>query len=111
MTRTRIDCLRSSDLCRQWPVPPFVAEVAALLYRHDPIGIDFGDNPGEYQPEARTIVARLHRARSVADVRTLVHEQFVHWFGTDTAGDPDRYDGVAQELWAAWRARSSSNES
>ena len=91
--------------------PTFVADVAALLYRHDPIGIDFGDNPGEYQPEAETIVARLHRARSVDDVRTLVHEQFVHWFGGDTAEDPDRYDSVAQELWAAWRARSGSSGS
>ncbi len=70
--------------------PAFVAEVAALLYRHDPIGIDFGDNPGEYHPEAQTIVARLHRAQSVADVGMLVHEQFVHWFGTDTAAAASR---------------------
>ena len=89
----------------------FVAQVAALLYRHDPIGIDLGDNPDEYHPEAETIVARLHRAESVDDVRTLVHEEFVHWFGDDTAGDPDRYDGVARELWAAWRGRSSGGAS
>ena len=89
--------------------PAFVTAVAALLYRHDPIGINFGDNPGEYDPEAETIIARLHRAQSVGDVRTLVHEQFVHWFGDDPAGDPDRYDGVAQEIWTAWQARSSSN--
>ena len=82
-----------------------------MLYQHDPIGINFGDNPGEYDPEAETIVARLHRAQSVDDVRTLVHEQFVQWFGADTAGNPERYDGVAQELWAAWRARSSSGAS
>lgn len=91
--------------------PGFVVEVAAMLCRHDPIGINFGDNSCEYHPEAETIVARLHRAQSVDDVRTLVHEEFVQWFGADIAGDSDRYDRVAQELWAAWRARSSSGAS
>jgi hypothetical protein len=40
---------------------PLVAEVEALLYRHDAIGIAFCDKPDEYRPEAESIVARLHR--------------------------------------------------
>lgn len=78
--------------------PLLVAEVERLLYRHDPVGINFGDNPDEYSPEAQTIVARLPAARSVDDVRTLVHEEFVRWFDSDTAGPAERYDGVVREV-------------
>src|SRR4051812_3048488 len=64
-----------------------VSEVEALLHRHDPVGIAFGDNPDEYHPEASAIVARLHHAGSVDDVRSLVRGEFARWFGEDTAGD------------------------
>ena len=88
--------------------PSLIEEVERVLYRHDPIGINFGDNPGEYLPEAETIVARLPHARSVDDVRTLVHEEFVRWFDETTAGTADRYEAVAREVRTTWLARSSS---
>lgn len=84
-----------------------VAEVAALLYRHDPVGIAFGDNPDEYRPEAESIAARLHRTRSADDVRALVHQEFVRWFDEDTAGPASRYDAVARDVWSAWCAAAS----
>ena len=84
-----------------------LAEVETLLYRHDPIGIAFGDNPDEYRPEAESVVARLPRAGSVDDVRSLVHEEFVRWFDADTAGPADRYEVIARDVWAVWPARSS----
>ena len=34
-------------------------EVQALLFRHDPIGINFEDNVDEYAPEVGTILPRL----------------------------------------------------
>ncbi len=86
---------------------PLVDEVEALLHRHDPVGIGFGDNPDEYRPEAQSIVARLPRARSVDDVRTLVHGEFVRWFDQDTAGPADRYEVIARDVWAVWLAKSS----
>jgi hypothetical protein len=87
--------------------PSLIDEVEALLYRHDPVGIGFGDNPDEYRPEAESIVARLPRARSVDDVVTLVHGEFVRWFDEDTAGPADRYEDIARDVWASWLARSS----
>ncbi len=72
------------------------------------MGISFGDNFGEYLPEARTIVAGLTRARSVGDVRTLVHEEFVRWFDADIAGPEQRYEDNAREVWAIWLGRPSS---
>jgi hypothetical protein len=34
-------------------------QTSAILFRHDPIGINFEDNTGEYDPEAGTILPRL----------------------------------------------------
>ena len=84
-------------------------EVEGVLCRHDPIGINFGDNPGEYLPEAESIVARLPHARSAEDVRALVHEEFVRWFDRDIAGPAQRYDDIARDVWATWLARSSGS--
>ena len=87
--------------------PSLIAEVERLLYRHDPVGINFGDNADEYRPEAESIVARLPLAGSVDDVRRLVHEEFVRWFDHDTAGPAGRYEQIAREVWAIWRAGPS----
>ncbi len=86
------------------PPHTLVTEVEALLYRHDPVGIAFGDNPDEYSPEAAAVVARLPRAGSVDDVRSLVRGEFARWFGEDGAGDAERFDGIAREVWSLWRA-------
>jgi hypothetical protein len=82
-----------------------VTEVEALLYRHDPVGIAFGDNPDEYRPEASSIAGRLHRAGSVDEVHTLVRGEFARWFGGETAGDTERFDGIARDVWALRRGR------
>ena len=75
-----------------------VAELVVLLYRHDPIGIAFGDNPDEYAPEAGTVAVLLEDARTVDDVRAVVHAEFVRWFDEDTAGPVERYDSLAEEI-------------
>jgi hypothetical protein len=77
--------------------------MAALLYRHDPIGIDFDDNKDEYEPEARTILPRLSSCRSVEDVLQVVHEEFVRWFDRGTAGPPEHYEKIASEVWQLWQ--------
>src|SRR3954447_23459626 len=82
-----------------------VTEVEALLYRHDPVGIAFGDNPDEYRPEASSIAGWLHRAGSVDDVRTLVRGALARWVGGGRPGDTERFDGIARDLWALGRGR------
>jgi len=82
----------------------FFDEVSALLLAHDPIGIDFGSNTDEYDPEAGTLLPRLSACRSPADVQRVVHEEFVHWFGADTAGAYQEYAAVSERIWSAWRA-------
>ena len=33
------------------------------------------------------------------DAKGVVHEEFVQWFGSDTAGAPERYQRVAKRVW------------
>jgi hypothetical protein len=83
--------------------------ITALLFRHDPIGINFEVNPDEYQPEAATILPRLHNCESSDDVLRTVHEEFSRWFGSDTAGSAERYAQIADGIWQLWQARRSAS--
>jgi hypothetical protein len=81
----------------------FVADLEALLFRHDPIGINFGENTDEYRAEAETITLRLPEADTEDDARRIVHEEFIRWFSPDIAGPAERYIPVAHETWKLWR--------
>jgi len=86
-----------------------VQAVEALLFRHDPGGINFGENLDEYHAEAQTIMLRLHEAHSVEDVRRITHEEFVRWFDADFAGPAARYQSrIAQEIWMIWSTSDGS---
>jgi hypothetical protein len=77
--------------------------VAAILFRHDPIGIAFeNENTDEYAPETGTILPRLRGCESSRDVRRVVYEEFVRWFYADTAGPEERYSEIASEIWQLW---------
>ena len=81
--------------------------VAALLYRHDPVGINFEVNTDEYATEAETILPRLRVCHSADDVLRAVHAEFVRWFDADTAGPPEHYATIASEIWELWQAHLS----
>lgn len=83
--------------------------LAALLLRHDPIGINFDDNTDEYELEAGTILPRLRGCTSADDVRRVVHEEFVRWFDASTAGSEEDYTEVASDIWRLWLASKTSN--
>lgn len=80
-------------------------DIAALLFRADPIGLDFEDNLDEYEPEARTILPRLKTCRSADEALTVVHQEFVRWFDAGTAGPEDHYKHIASEIWDLWQKR------
>jgi hypothetical protein len=81
--------------------------VSALLFRHDPIGINYITNTDEYDPEARTILPRLSTCRSEDDVLKVVIEEFHHWFGEDIREDKANYQQIAVEIWDIWSRRTS----
>jgi hypothetical protein len=77
----------------------------SLLFRADPIGINFEDNADEYEPEVHTILPRLGSCASSDDVLRVVHEEFVRWFGAETAGPLSRYHQIASDIWQLWQGR------
>jgi hypothetical protein len=82
-------------------------DVSSLLFRHDPIGINFDTNTDEYDPEARTILPRLSQCQSEADVLMVVIEEFHRWFGDDIREDKEGYRSIASEIWQLWSDRAA----
>jgi hypothetical protein len=48
--------------------------------------------------KAGAILPRLKATNRPEDVRIVVHETFVEWFGDA----PPKLDRVADDVWAAW---------
>jgi hypothetical protein len=85
-------------------------EIAALLFRHDPMGITCETTTDEYEPEVGTIPPRLRNCGTVEDVRRVVHEEFNHWFGLKSASGAD-YTAIAAEIWDFWQRSNHSKKS
>ena len=73
--------------------------VSSILFEEDPIGINFGENTDEYEPEADTIVPRLKSCHTAGEVQAVVYEEMVRWFDA-TAGPAERYATIAARIWA-----------
>jgi hypothetical protein len=79
-----------------------VAAVERAINDADPIGLIEGGAPAdEYSPEIGTIVPRLVNAQNVDDVTAVLHEEFLRWFGDDTAGPRQAYEPPARQIWQA----------
>ena len=76
--------------------------VSEILFRYDPIGINFETNDDEYEPEVDTILPRLKNCDSAEDVLAVVHEEFQKWFGEEEAGEKEIYREIAVEIWKLW---------
>jgi len=82
--------------------------IAALLFKHDPIGINFGNNTDEYESEAETILPRLRTCHSADDVCRVVYEEFVRWFDASNAGPQEHHIQIASDIWSLWQKRTDS---
>jgi hypothetical protein len=83
--------------------------VLRILFDADPVGINFGDNADEYEPEVDTILPRLRTCTSAADVQRVVHEEFCRWFDAELAGEPNRYGEIASKVWSDSRSASATD--
>ena len=77
--------------------------ISAILFRYDPIDINFETNTDEYDPEVSTILPRLKDCNSANDVLNVMHEEFQKWFGVEIAGEKSRYKEIAEEIWNLWQ--------
>jgi hypothetical protein len=79
-----------------------VAAIQRAIDDADPIGLLEGGAPAdEYSLEIGTIVPRAVKAQSVEQITTVIHEEFLHWFGDDTAGPREAYEAPARQIWEA----------
>ena len=79
-----------------------VAAVERAINETDPIGLlEIGAPSGEYAPEIGTIVPRLASVERLDDVVAVLHEEFIRWFGDDTAGPRHAYEASARRIWEA----------
>ena len=85
-----------------------VAEIAELLYRHDPMGLS-GAPRDEYEPEAIAIVVRLPACSGEQACLNLVWNVFVHFFGEHNLAPKESFAPIAEDLWkrAQWLATRS----
>jgi len=81
------------------------AEVSAILFRYDLVGINFESNTDEYDPEAGTILPRLRPGATAEEVAGIVREEFIRWFGRETREAADSYLAMAEEIRAAYERR------
>lgn len=71
-----------------------------IINKHDPIElIAIGCPEDEYVPEARTIIVQLKEGQTVAEIQTIVHAEFQHWFGMDLAGSKKNYHELAKDIF------------
>jgi hypothetical protein len=78
---------------------PLYDRVSAILFEQDPAGVNFGDNPDEYEGEADLILPRLRGCTSAADVQRVVFEEFVKLFDDETVDSPDRFRRISELIW------------
>ena len=83
--------------------PRLFDTMAEILFRHDPLGINFEHNTDEYHPEVGTILPRLGSATSENEVLQIIHEEFIKWFDENIAGPTEKYADSAREIWSAWQ--------
>lgn len=78
-------------------------EISAIIFRHDPVAINFEENTDEYDPEAGAILTRLRSDMSVQEATGIVHEEFIRWFSREDAGPREKYSVLAAEILSAYQ--------
>lgn len=83
--------------CRRY----LIGEFRSILFRHNPLGINFGTDPHGYNMEVISILSSLSVQVSSGpeDFGRIVHEAFAMAIGEDAAGTRERYSAIAEEMW------------
>ena len=57
--------------------------ISAILFKHDPCKINFGENYGEYLTEAKCILKRMTHCENVNELKIIIDNVFTHSFGNN----------------------------
>ena len=82
--------------------------VDSAIRKEDPIGLlRLGAPSDEYDPEIGTILPRLKSASSQSELRRIIHQEFLHWFGEPTTGPESAYEDIANDIWEKYYGEQS----
>jgi hypothetical protein len=71
----------------------------SILYKYDPIHLNFEVNSDEYAPELRRFFRRYSPNLSENQTQNLLHAIFVEMFDARLAGSEENYRPIADEFW------------
>lgn len=74
-------------------------DISEILFRYDPIGLDFDTNIDEYDYEADLILKELPNQETVEQLTETIHAIFIKCFDNKLAKERDLYKHIAQEIW------------
>jgi len=75
-------------------------DLTAYLYEQDPMVLNYGINPDEYEPEVGTILPRVFDAGSPAEIVSVIREEFERWFGPRLRIENATYEDLADGIFA-----------
>ncbi len=90
------------------PPAELFAEVSAVLFRVDPMGLNYETNTDEYDPETREILARIGSVSDGDQLQMVLHQVFSMMFDPAMAGPLGHYREAAEQIWALWQRHSSN---
>ena len=73
-------------------------DLATYLFEQDPMGLNFGINPDEYEPEVGTIMPRAFDAESADEIAQILREEFERWFGPRLRIENATYKDLAEGI-------------
>lgn len=88
----------------------FFNSISEILFKHDPIGLDFETNIDEYDYEAKLIIEKIKEQNNLNELTELIYSVFVRAFDKDTAGSKKKYESIAEEIWSINQSESLLRE-
>ncbi|MFZ1406042.1 MAG: hypothetical protein WAW03_23375 [Anaerolineae bacterium] len=104
----RVDQARAAREAVRAEDPQFFAAISTMIFKADPIGINFTINTDEYDPEAGTVIPRLSACQTADDVTAVLYEEFTKWIEAEIAGKRADYVELAQNLWTLSQERAAN---
>lgn len=84
------------------------SQLKIIVNKVDPIGLlSMGAPTNEYDQEIKSILNRLKGGQTEQEIRKIVFEEFIKWFGEETIkGREDLLNQVAENIYSKKLRRS-----
>jgi len=86
-------------------------DLQQILLKHNPAKLDLqrGDMRDDYGLTVGTLIPKL-KSTDQSGLKHVLYREMSHWY-RDDAGDPNDYEDISREMWAAWTAFEQRSKS